>query len=63
MLDGGWYGDIDIRGKSIFDVLVEGLEMHDLQHPEHKEAYVKFVWKTRLCWRSIGAKSLLCMWD
>ena len=44
VLDGGWYGDIEIKGKSVFDVLVEGLQMHDLQHPEHKESYVKFVW-------------------
>ena len=44
VLDGGWYGDIEMKSKSVFDVLVEALEMHDLQHPDHKESYVKFVW-------------------
>ena len=43
LLDGGWYGDIVIKDKSVFDVLIEGLEMHDLQHPEHKESFIKFI--------------------
>eukprot|EP00435_Cladocopium_sp_Y103_P060787 s1333_g22.t1 len=44
MLTGGWYGDIELQDKSVFDVLVECLEMHDLQHPEHKETFVTAAW-------------------
>lgn len=45
LVHGHEYGVVPFKDHSVWDYLVEGLGMHDQQFPNHREAFVKFVFQ------------------